>query len=89
MTRKFYPSDVSDDEWAFVALYLTLTKKDAPQHEHSLRQVFNGSRYIVRTGNAVALPARPAANAIYRALAMPGAQIQVELSTWHLSFATV
>jgi transposase len=50
MTRKFYPSDVSDDEWAFVAPYLTLMKEDAPQRDHSLREVFNGLRYIVRTG---------------------------------------
>jgi transposase len=49
-TRKSYPSDVSDDEWAFVAPYLTLMKEDAPQREHSLREVFNGLRYIVRTG---------------------------------------
>lgn len=49
-TRQGYPSDVSDDEWAFVAPYLTLMKEDAPQREHSLREVFNGLRYIVRTG---------------------------------------
>ena len=50
MERKAYPSDVSDDEWAFVAPYLTLMREDAPQREHSLREVFNGMRYIVRTG---------------------------------------
>ncbi len=48
--RKPYPSDVSDDEWAFVAPYLTLMKEDAPQREHSLREVFNGLRWIVRSG---------------------------------------
>lgn len=50
MTRKPYPSDVSDDEWAFVAPYLTLMREDAPQREHSLREVFDGLRYVVRTG---------------------------------------
>src|SRR5512138_877257 len=50
MTRKAYPSDVTDDEWAFVAPYLTLMTEDAPQREHPLREVFNGLRYIVRTG---------------------------------------
>jgi len=50
MNRKAYPSDVSDEAWAFVAPYLTLMKEDAPQREHSLREVFNGLRYIVRTG---------------------------------------
>jgi transposase len=48
--RKPYPSDVSDEEWAFVAPYLTLMTEDAPQREHALREVFNGLRYIVRGG---------------------------------------
>jgi len=51
MARKPYPSDVTDEEWAFVAPYLTLMKEDAPQREHSLREVFNGLRWIVRTGS--------------------------------------
>ena len=50
MGRKAYPRDVSDDEWAFVAPYLTLIREDAPQREHSLLEVFNGLRYIVHTG---------------------------------------
>ena len=50
MSRKPYPSDVTDDEWAFVAPYLTWMREDAPQREHSLREVFNGLRWIVRTG---------------------------------------
>lgn len=45
-----YPSDVKDDEWAFVAPYLTLMRGDAPQREHDLRSVFNGLRWMVRTG---------------------------------------
>lgn len=49
-TRNPYPSDVSDDEWAFVAPYLTLMTEDAPQRRHALREVFNGLRFIVRTG---------------------------------------
>ena len=50
MSRKPYPSDVSDEEWAFVAPYLTLMSEDAPQREYPLREVFNGLRWIVRTG---------------------------------------
>lgn len=50
MARKPYPSDVSDEEWAFVAPYLTLMTEEAPQREHSLREVFNGLRWIVRAG---------------------------------------
>jgi transposase len=50
MKRTPSPSDVSDDEWSFVAPYLILMKEDAPQREHDLREVFNGLRWIVRTG---------------------------------------
>jgi transposase len=52
MARKPYPSDVTDEEWAFVAPYLTLMREDAAQREHSLREVFNGLRYAVRAGEA-------------------------------------
>lgn len=51
-TRKPYPSDVSDEEWALVAPYLTLLPEDARQREHPLREVFNGLRYVVRYGVA-------------------------------------
>jgi transposase len=48
--RKPYPTDVSDEEWAFVAPYLTLLREDAAQRAHPLREVFNGLRYVVRGG---------------------------------------
>lgn len=48
--RKAYPSDVTDDEWACVAPYLTLMQEDAPQRDHALREVFNGARWVVRAG---------------------------------------
>lgn len=48
--RSGYPSDVSDEEWAFCAPYLTLMKEDAPQREHSLRDLFNGLRWFIRAG---------------------------------------
>ena len=48
--RKSYPSDVSDDEWAFAAPYLTLLCEDAGQRTHSLREVFNALRWVVKTG---------------------------------------
>lgn len=50
MERKAYPSDVSDEEWAFVAPYLTLITEDAPQRMYELREVYNGLRWIARTG---------------------------------------
>ena len=48
--RKPYLSDVSDEEWALVAPYLTLLAEDAGQRAHPLREVFNGLRYIIKTG---------------------------------------
>ena len=45
-----YPSDVSDEEWAFCAPYLTLMKEDAPQREYPMRTMFNAVRYMVRAG---------------------------------------
>ena len=50
--RKPYPSDVSDDEWSLVVPYLTLMREDAAQREHSLRELFNGLRYVIRYGIA-------------------------------------
>src|ERR687885_157417 len=48
--RKPYPTDVSDEEWAFVAPYLALAREDAPQRPHDLREVFDALRWIVRAG---------------------------------------
>jgi transposase len=48
--RKPYPTDVSDEEWQFVASYLALVRADAPQRRHDLREVFNALRWIVHTG---------------------------------------
>jgi len=45
-----YPSDVSDEEWGLVAVYLTLSRLDSPQRTHDLRTVFNAIRWLVRTG---------------------------------------
>ncbi len=48
--RKPYPTDVTDEEWAFVAPYLTLMTPTAPQRRHDPREVFNALRWLVRTG---------------------------------------
>ena len=50
LTRKSYPSDVTDEEWSFCAPYLTLMSEEAPQRDYSLREVFNGLRWFVRAG---------------------------------------
>ncbi len=49
-SRKSYPSDVADDEWAFVAPYLAPMRPDVPQRVHDVREVYNALRWIVRSG---------------------------------------
>jgi transposase len=50
MARKSYSTDVSDEEWAFVAPYLALLPEEAGQRRHALREVFNGLRYVLKGG---------------------------------------
>ena len=50
MNRRPYPSDVSDEEWAFVAPYLSLLPQTAAQRRHELREAFNALRWMVRAG---------------------------------------
>src|SRR2546422_847749 len=52
MQRKGYPSEVRDEEWALVVSYLTVMTEEAPQRQYSLRELFNGVRWVVRTGAA-------------------------------------
>jgi transposase len=48
--RTPYPSDVSDEEWAFAAPYLTLMSDQAPQRKYDLRLMFNALRWMARAG---------------------------------------
>ena len=48
--RVGYPSDVTDEEWALVLPYLLLCREDSPHREHDLCEVFNGLRFIAKTG---------------------------------------
>jgi transposase len=50
--HKPYPSDVNDEKWSRVLPYLTLMGEGAPQRQHSLREPFNGPRYVIRYGIA-------------------------------------
>ncbi len=47
---ELYPSDVTDEEWAFVLPYLLLCRKDSAPRKHDLRTVFNAVGYVARTG---------------------------------------
>jgi transposase len=46
---KPYPSDVSDEEWSFVAPYLALNRADGENRRHDVRAVFNALRWRVPT----------------------------------------
>ena len=48
--RHPYPSDVSDDEWAFAAPYLALVSEDAKQRKYRCGRSSTALRYIVKTG---------------------------------------
>ena len=50
MSRKAYPTDVSDEEWQFVAPYLTLLREDATQRVYALRELFDAVRSLVKAG---------------------------------------
>ncbi len=50
MTRTAYPSDGSDEEWAFVAPSVTLLDEAAPQRNAPRRDVATGLRATLRTG---------------------------------------
>ena len=49
-TRTPSPSDVSDEEGACVAPYVTWLPPDAGQRRYELREACNGVRSIVKTG---------------------------------------
>lgn len=50
MSRKAYPTDVSDEEWEFVVPYLTLIWEVAAQRRYPLRELFDDVRWIVKAG---------------------------------------
>jgi transposase len=50
-TRKRYPSDTTDEEWNFVAPYLTLMKEESPQRAYKMRDVFDALRWMCRSGS--------------------------------------
>ena len=49
--RTGYLTDVTDEEWAFVLLYLLLSRIDSVARGHDLRAIFSAVRYIVEGGN--------------------------------------
>jgi transposase len=45
-----HPSDVTDEEWAFVLPYLLLSTEESASRKHSVRAVFDAYRYLLRGG---------------------------------------
>ena len=41
---------MTDEEWAFVAPHRTLMREDAAQRDYPLRDLFDGLRYVVKSG---------------------------------------
>lgn len=52
MTRKALPSNIFDEEWVFVAPYLTQMDEDALQRECPLREAYNGPQHLPIGGRA-------------------------------------
>ena len=49
-TRLRYPSDVTDNEWAFIAPLVPPAKRSGRKRSVDLREVTNGIMYILSTG---------------------------------------
>ncbi len=52
MTRKAYPSDVSDAEWALLEPYIPAALRGGRPARHDRREIVNAIRYVLRTGCA-------------------------------------
>jgi len=48
--RKTYPTDLSDEEWAYLKIRLPASKLPGRLHTHSLRDVFDAIFYVLRSG---------------------------------------
>ena len=45
-----YPSDVTDEEWAYVEPLIPRAKRGGRRREADMREVFNGVMYVLSTG---------------------------------------
>jgi hypothetical protein len=44
--RRGYQTDVTDEEWSFVTLYLALCREDVKQRDYPLLEVLNAMRNV-------------------------------------------
>ena len=52
MTRKAYPTDLSDQEWAVIEPYVPKPKIGGRPAEHERREILNAIAYVLRSGCA-------------------------------------
>ena len=52
MTRKPYPTDLNDKEWAVIEPHVPKPKKGGRPAEHERREIINAIAYILRSGCA-------------------------------------
>ena len=50
--RKFYPSDLTDKEWAILEPYVPSVKGGGRPEKYSRREIVNGILYILRGGSS-------------------------------------
>jgi transposase len=50
MTRKSYPSDLTDEQWSIVGPMIPPELPGGRTREVDMREVFNGIQYLLRTG---------------------------------------
>ena len=51
-SRKSYPSDLSDQEWALLEPYVPAVKSGGRPAEYSRREIVNGILYVLRGGGS-------------------------------------
>jgi putative transposase len=52
MTRKAYPTDLSDAEWIIIEPYVPQPKSGGRPAEHARREIVNAIAYVLRSGCA-------------------------------------
>jgi putative transposase len=52
MTRKAYPTDLNNKEWAVIKPYVPKPKTGGRPAEHSRREIINAIAYVLRSGCA-------------------------------------
>src|SRR6187549_750607 len=82
ITRKAYPSDLSDEQWTYVEPLLPKRDKRGRQAQHSRREMLNAVLYLARSGCAWRmlphdLPPWEAVYAFWRRLVEKGSLVAI------------